>query len=98
MLLRLLKTIAEFTTKTGRDPYTREVLRWLRSWGYGHQTLKLAEKLGLINRYEGYLIRGKAKIKVVFNTITELGYAILDIFRKMNKYEDDEDSENDEDN
>ncbi len=99
ILARLLKTIADFTSKTGRDPYTREVLTWLKTWGYGHKILKLAEYLGIVERYEGYLIRGKAKIKVVFNRITEFGYRILDIFRELNKNDDiEEESEDDEDN
>ena len=89
MLLRLLKTIAEFTTKTGRDPYTREVLRWLRSWGYGHQTLKLAEKLGLINRYEApHPIY--ENIICIYNTITRLGQKILQILQMQDEEEENE--------
>jgi len=46
-LTRVLNFIAEFSEKHGRDPYTREILRNIKTWGHGHKIIKLAEKLGL---------------------------------------------------
>ena len=80
MLLRLLKEIERFRQTRHRDPYTRETLRIVRTWGHGHKIIKLAEKLGLIERYEGYIKRAGKRIKCIYNTITEKGRKFIQIF------------------
>ena len=76
MILRVLKTIRDFISKFRRDPYTRELLHILRTWGYGHETLKLCEKLGLVQRYEAPHPHND-KIMCKYNTLTDLGWEIL---------------------
>ncbi len=89
MILRLLKTIADFTSKTGRDPYTREVLTWLKTWGYGHKILKLAESLGLVYRYESpHPVH--EHIICIYNALTQLGEKILKILNQEDETEDEE--------
>ncbi|WP_054842870.1 hypothetical protein [Vulcanisaeta distributa] len=56
-LARLLEVIEEFDSRRGgRDPYTRELLGYLRMWGgYGEDLLLLAWDLGgLVERYDDY--------------------------------------------
>ncbi len=55
-LARLLEVIEEFESRKGRDPYTRELLGYLRMWGgYGEDLLLLAWNLGgLVERYDDY--------------------------------------------
>ncbi|NPA71124.1 MAG: hypothetical protein GXO26_09995 [Crenarchaeota archaeon] len=77
-LARVLNFIAEFSEKHGRDPYTREVLRSIRTWGHGHKIIKLAEKLGLIERYEDKHPTNK-RIKCKYNTITGKGSRFLSL-------------------
>jgi len=78
-LTRLIDTIVSLTQKLGRDPYTREVLRAYKSWGYGHKMLKLAEGLGLITRYDGVIkINGK-KYRCVFNKKASLANILLSL-------------------
>ncbi len=76
MILRVLKTIRDFISKYRRAPYTRELLNLLRTWGYGHETLKLCEKLGLVYRYEAPHPHNE-KIMCKYNTLTDLGWEIL---------------------
>jgi len=77
-LNRLLNFIAEFSSKHGRDPYTREILRNIKTWGHGHKMIKLAEKLGLIERYEDRHPTNK-RIKCIYNTITGKGTRFLSL-------------------
>ena len=95
-IVRLLNIIDEMSRNIGRNPYTREVLTKIKAWGHGHKMLKLAHALGLVERYEDFLIRGKSKIRVVFNKVTKIGYMLLEIYKLLNK-EDGETEENDED-
>ncbi len=83
MLVRLLKEIENFEKVKSRPPYTREILSIIKTWTHGHYILTLAESLGFIERYEGYLIRKKAKIKVTFNKITELGRQFIEIYKPI---------------
>ncbi len=100
MILRVLKTIRDFISKFRRDPYTRELLSELRTWGYGHEILKLCEKLGLVQRYEAPHPHND-KIKCVYNTLTDLGWEILtatggDYDNPGETYSDDDDEEDDD--
>ncbi len=97
-LARLLNIIDKISRNLGRDPYTREVLTKVKTWGYGHKMLKLAHTLGLIERYEDILIRGKSKIRVVFNKITKLGYMLLEIYKLLNKDDNETEESDDDDN
>ncbi|NPA69261.1 MAG: hypothetical protein GXO26_00460 [Crenarchaeota archaeon] len=96
-LARLLNIIDKMSRNLGRDPYTREVLTKIRAWGHGHKMLKLAHALGLIERYEDILVRGKSKIRVVFNKITKLGYMLLQIYKLLNKEDEETENNNDDD-
>ncbi len=77
-LNRLLNFISEFSEKHGRDPYTREILRGIKTWGHGHKIVKLAEKLGLIERYQDKHPTNR-KIKCIYNTITGKGTRFLSL-------------------
>jgi hypothetical protein len=35
----------------GRDPYTRELLALLGTWGYEEGVLRFVEEMGLVERY-----------------------------------------------
>ncbi len=76
VILRILRTIRDFVRKFGRDPYTRELLRIIKTWGYGHSVLKLCEKLGLVQRYEAPHPHND-KIMCKYNTLTSRGYMLL---------------------
>ena len=83
-VVHVLLAIRDFQETYKRDPYTRELLAKLKSWGHGHKMLKLAEKLGLVRRYEGYVPWSlKAKIRCVYNTLTELGKLLVDLILQM---------------
>jgi len=70
--MRLLNTIQQFSLRTGRDPYTRELLALLRTWGYGESVLRYLEEMGLVERYRGNCSAGTRR-KCLFNRLTEKG-------------------------
>jgi len=76
-LLRVVYTVHKLCVELGREPYTREVLRALRMWGYGHKMLKLAESLGLIRRVEGRIELNGGTYRCVFNFVVGNGYMFL---------------------
>ncbi|GGP19071.1 hypothetical protein GCM10007981_01270 [Thermocladium modestius] len=73
---RLLNAIRQFNSQTGRDPYTRELLRLLRSWGYGESVLRSLEEAGLVERYRDRCSAGTRR-RCVFNKLTEKGLDYL---------------------
>ncbi len=93
-LTRLIDTIKTLTQKLGRDPYTREVLRAYKSWGYGHKMLKLAEKLGLITRYDGIVKINGRKYRCVFNQKSSAANILLSL---LGLTEDEEPAEDEDD-
>ncbi len=75
-LARLLETIEEFSSRRGRDPYTRELLGFLRMWGYGEDLLLLAWDLGFVDRYDDYCGPGSRRL-CRFNKLSDLGREFL---------------------
>ncbi|MFP3045610.1 MAG: hypothetical protein RXR03_08425 [Thermocladium sp.] len=61
----------------GRDPYTRELLRLLRTWGYGESVLRFVEEMGLVERYRDNCSAGTRR-KCLFNELTEKGLEYLE--------------------
>ena len=60
----------------GRDPYTRELLALLGTWGYEEGVLRFVEEMGLVERYDRY---GPAtRRKCIFNKLTEKGLEYLE--------------------
>ncbi len=92
-LTRLVNTIITLTQKLGRDPYTREVLRAYKSWGYGHKMLKLAEKLGLITRYDGTVRINGRRYRCVFNKKNSTANILLSILGLTEEEETTEDED-----
>ena len=87
-LLRLLVVLA----RSPEPPYTRQLLDQLASWGYGHEVLKKAEKLGLIRREEEVCRHIKYKkndppksCKYVY--LTGLGKTVLETLKLSYYYE-----------
>lgn len=73
-LLRLLNTIG------GNRYYTRELLKLMKEWGYGHRLLRTAESLRLVKR-ERKEPEGKGNWRV-YNSLTEKGKKALALARK----------------
>jgi hypothetical protein len=83
-VVRLLETVWQFYRERGRWPYTREVLSMLRSWGCGQETLRVAELLGLIERYDGYC-SARARRLCRFNALTDGGLRVLRAARALRR-------------
>jgi len=75
-LVRLLTAVEDFSLAHGRDPYTRELLGVLRSWGYGESILLLAWDLGLVERYDDYCNERSRRV-CRFNRLSERGREFL---------------------
>jgi hypothetical protein len=85
-VVRLLETVWQFYRERGRWPYTREVLSLLRSWGCGQETLRVAELLGLIERYDGYCsARARRRRLCRFNALTDGGLRVLRAARALRR-------------
>ncbi|WP_054848932.1 hypothetical protein [Vulcanisaeta sp. JCM 14467] len=81
-LARLLETIEEFSFRKGRDPYTRELLGYLRTWGYGEDLLLLALRLGLVERYDDYCDPRSMRV-CRFNRVSGRGREFLRHYREL---------------
>ena len=90
-IVHLLRTIDLFNRKFKRDPYTRELLTFFKSWTYGHLLLKLAHSLGLVKRYVAICYPGSNR-KCIFNTLTKLGRKLLKIIDELTTSESDDDT------
>jgi len=83
-LARLLSAIEDFSQSHGRDPYTRELLGILRSWGYGEGILLLAWDLGLVERYDDYC-NEQSKRVCRFNRLSKRGREFLRHYNELLK-------------
>ncbi|GGI71444.1 hypothetical protein GCM10007112_05340 [Vulcanisaeta souniana JCM 11219] len=81
-LARLLEVIEEFESRKGRDPYTRELLGYLRMWGYGEDLLLLAWNLGLVERYDDYCDPRTQRV-CRFNRVSGRGREFLKHYRAL---------------
>lgn len=74
----LVRLLAILNTMRNEPPYTRQLLRILREWGYGHEVLEKAEKLGLVKRYRAPCRhhRGGGP-PCTYNELTERGLKLL---------------------
>ena len=83
-LVRLLVVIEGFSLAYGRDPYTRELLSVLRSWGYGESILLLAWDLGLVERYDDYCNEHSRRV-CRFNRLSKRGREFLRHYNELLK-------------
>ncbi|MCG2863988.1 MAG: hypothetical protein L7G99_06165 [Vulcanisaeta sp.] len=83
-LARLLSVIEDFSQSHGRDPYTRELLGILRSWGYGESILLLAWDLGLVERYDDYCDEQSKRV-CRFNRLSKRGREFLRHYNELLK-------------
>jgi len=83
-LVRLLTAVEDFSLAHGRDPYTRELLGVLRSWGYGESILLLAWDLGLVERYNDYCNEQSKRI-CRFNRLSKRGREFLRHYNELLK-------------
>ena len=81
-MARLIETIEEFSSRRGRDPYTRELLGYLRTWGYGEDLLMLAWRLGLVERYDDYCDPRSMRV-CRFNRVSRKGREFLRHYRGL---------------
>jgi hypothetical protein len=83
-LVRLLTAVEDFSLAHGRDPYTRELLGVLRSWGYGESILLLAWDLGLVERYDDYCDERSRRV-CRFNRLSKRGRELLRHYNELLK-------------
>ena len=68
-LVRLLKTIDD------KDYHTRELLKRMGAYGYGHKLLLKAEKIGLVQR--------RTNKNKVYNTLTKKGREVIKLANQI---------------
>ena len=80
-LARLLEVVELVELSRGYGPYTRELLGYLRMWGYGESILMLAWDLGLVERYDGKCPDGVRVCR--FNRLSAKGRRFLRHYREL---------------